>query len=392
MFLRSLAPGLASAAAYSLTVAVTIALAGSPVHAFETGARQALVIDDGTGMVLFEKDPDQQLPPASMSKLMTLYMLFEALRDGRVTMATEFDVSPHAQSMEGSRMFVEAGKKVPVEALIQGIIVQSGNDACVVVAEGLAGSEPAFAELMTRRAHELGMTQSAFRNASGLPEDGHHMSARDLVTLARHIIDDFPQYYPYFSETEYTWNGITQPNRNPLLKLGLGVDGLKTGHTSEAGYGLVGSAVQDGQRVLFMVGGLPSERARADETASVVKWAFGTFETVKFFAAGAPVANAEVWLGAAPTVPLVAPKNLQMLVPRTDRAGLKARVVYDGPLEAPIAAGDKVAALVVDVPGKDPVRFDLVAGADVARGGLGVRLNAAARLARDRALGAFAGN
>jgi len=371
---------------------VALAAAGPGVRAFETGAREALVIDNGTGMVMFEKNPDIPMPPASMSKLMTLYMLFEALRDGRVTMATEFEVSPHAQAMEGSRMFVEAGTRVPVEALIQGIVVQSGNDACVVVAEGLAGSEASFAELMTKRAHELGMSQSSFRNASGLPEDGHHMSARDLVTLARHIIDDFPQYYAYFSETEFTWNGIKQPNRNPLLKLGLGVDGLKTGHTAEAGYGLVASAVQDGQRVLFMVGGLPSERARADETASIVKWAFGTFETVKFFAKDAPVATAEVWLGAAPTVPLVAPKDLQMLVPREDRAGVRARVVYDGPIEAPVAAGDKVAALVVDVPGKETVRFELVAGADVPRGGIGVRLGAAARLARDRALGAFAGN
>ena len=370
---------------------VALAAAGPGVRAFETGAREALVIDNGTGMVMFEKNPDIPMPPASMSKLMTLYMLFEALRDGRVTMATEFEVSPHAQAMEGSRMFVEAGTRVPVEALIQGIVVQSGNDACVVVAEGLAGSEASFAELMTKRAHELGMSQSSFRNASGLPEDGHHMSARDLVTLARHIIDDFPQYYAYFSETEFTWNGIKQPNRNPLLKLGLGVDGLKTGHTAEAGYGLVASAVQDGQRVLFMVGGLPSERARADETASIVKWAFGTFETVKFFAKDAPVATAEVWLGAAPTVPLVAPKDLQMLVPREDRAGVRARVVYDGPIEAPVAAGDKVAALVVDVPGKDTVRFDLVAGADVARGGLGTRIGAAAQIARDRAFGFIQG-
>ena len=391
MSLRSLAPCLASSLA--LAVALTIATGGTAARAFETGARQALVIDDGTGMVLFEKDPDQQLPPASMSKLMTLYMLFEALRDGRVTMATEFNVSPHAQSMEGSRMFVEAGKTVPVEALIQGIIVQSGNDACVVVAEGLAGNEATFAELMTRRAHELGMTQSAFRNASGLPEEGHHMSARDLVTLARHIIDDFPQYYPYFSETEFTWNGITQPNRNPLLKLGLGVDGLKTGHTAEAGYGLVGSAVQDGQRVALH-GRRPAERAgagrrdRLDREVGLRHLRDG--EVLLRRTRRSP--TAEVWLGAAPTVPLVAPKDLQMLVPRADRAGVTARVVYDGPIEAPIAAGDKVAALVVDVPGKETVRFDLVAGADVPRGGLGVRLNAAARLARDRALGAFAGN
>jgi serine-type D-Ala-D-Ala carboxypeptidase (penicillin-binding protein 5/6) len=245
---------------------------------------------------------------------------------------------------------------------------------------------------MTRRAHELGMTGSAFRNASGLPEDGHHMSARDLVILARHIIHDFPEYYPYFSETEFTWNGIAQPNRNPLLKLGLGVDGLKTGHTSEAGYGLVASAVQEGQRVIFMVGGLPSEQARADETAAIVKWAFGSFETVSFFPSGATVANADVWLGAAPMVPLVAPRDIRMLVPRADRAGLKARVVYDGPLEAPLAAGDRVAALVVDVPGHEAVTFDLVAGADVPRGGLGVRLNAAARLARDRALDVISGH
>lgn len=382
MPLRPFATGLALVLAAATATAAT---------AFETGARQALVIDDGTGMVLFEKQPDTQLPPASMSKLMTLYMLFEALRDGRLTMETEFDVSPHAQSMEGSRMFVEAGTKVPVEALIQGIVVQSGNDACVVVAEGLAGSEAAFAEQMTKRAHELGMTNSAFRNASGLPDPGHHMSARDLVVLARHIIDDFPEYYPYFSETEFTWNKITQPNRNPLLKLGLGVDGLKTGHTAEAGYGLVASAVQNGQRVIFMVGGLDSERARADETAAIVKWAFGSFEPVRFFAEGATVATADVWLGAAPSVSLVAPRDIRMLVPRADRAALKARVVYEGPLEAPIAAGDKVADLVVDLPGRPPVVFDLVAGADVPRGGLVVRLNAAARLARDRALGAISG-
>ena len=356
---------------------LALALAPLAAGAFETKAREALVIDDATGMVLFEKNADQPMPPASMSKLMTLYMLFEALRDGRVTKDTVFNVSPHAQSMEGSRMFVEAGTTVPVEALIHGIIVQSGNDACVVVAEGLAGSEATFAEQMTKRAHELGMTNSAFTNASGLPEDGHHMSARDLVTLSRHIIDEFPEYYAYFKETEFTWNGITQPNRNPLLKLGLGVDGLKTGHTAEAGYGLVGSAVQNGQRILFMVGGLASESERAAETEAMVKWAFGAFDTVKFFDAGAEITQAEVWLGAAPQVPLVAPRDLQMLVPREERAGLKARVVYDGPIEAPIAQGQKLGALEVEVPGHETVAFDLVAGHDVPRGGLLTRINAA---------------
>jgi D-alanyl-D-alanine carboxypeptidase (penicillin-binding protein 5/6) len=372
-------------------LAAALALAPPSAGAFETAAREALVIDDGTGMVMFEKNADTPIPPASMSKLMTLYMLFEALRDGRVTRETEFTVSAKAQAMDGSRMFVEAGTSVPVEALIQGIIVQSGNDACVVVAEGLAGSEDTFAEQMTKRAHELGMTQSHFENASGWPAEGHVMSARDLVTLSRHIIDDFPEDYAYFQETEYTWNGITQPNRNPLLTMGLGVDGLKTGHTQEAGYGLVGSAMQNGQRIIFMVGGLGSEAERKSETESIVKWAFGAFDTMKFFDAGAEVAQAEVWLGATPQVAMVAPKTLQLLVPREDRSGVKAQVVYNDPIEAPIAQGQKLGALRVDVPGHDSVSFDLVAAADVPRGGLLTRINAAARLTRDRALGYLPG-
>lgn len=368
-------------------VAATVAIGPAGAAGFETKAREAFVVDDGTNLVLLDKNADAQVPPASMSKLMTLFLLFEAIRDGRVNLGTEFNVSPKAQAMGGSRMFVEAGTSVPVEALIQGIVVQSGNDACVVVAEGLAGSEATFAEQMTRRAHELGMTASSFRNASGWPAEGHVMSARDLVTLSQRIIHEFPEFYAYFSETEYAWNGITQPNRNPLLKLGIGADGLKTGHTSEAGYGLVGSAVQNGQRIVFMMGGLGSEAERASETEAIVKWAFGAFDTVKFFDAGETVAEADVWLGTQPQVAMVAPKTLQMLVPRDQRAGLSARVVYDGPVEAPLAAGQKIGALQVTMPGRDTVSFDLVAGSDVARGGLMTRIGAAAKLARDRAIG-----
>jgi serine-type D-Ala-D-Ala carboxypeptidase (penicillin-binding protein 5/6) len=375
----------------ALLLALAPLTAPDPARAFDTRAREALIVDHDTGMVLFTKDAGKPIPPASMSKLMTLYMLFEAIRDGRVTLETEFEVSPRAQAMGGSRMFAEAGTKVPVEALIHGIIVQSGNDACVVVAEGLAGSEAVFAEQMTRRAHDLGMTGSQFRNASGWPEEDHVMTPRDLVTLAGRIIDDFPQYYGYFAETEFTWNGITQPNRNPLLTLGIGADGLKTGHTAEAGYGLVGSAVQNGQRVVFMVGGLPSDRARAEETQAIVKWAFGAFDIVRFYDKDQPVAQADVWLGAAPQVPIVAPRDLQLLVPREERQGMKARVLYSGPIEAPIAAGQKLATLEVSVPGKDPVDFDLVAGADVPRGGLMTRIGAAARLTRDHALGYLPG-
>jgi D-alanyl-D-alanine carboxypeptidase (penicillin-binding protein 5/6) len=357
-----------------------------PVGALDTKAREALVVDHATGLTLYAKDAARPMPPASMSKLMTLYMLFEALRDGRVTEQTLFNVSAKAQAMGGSRMFVEAGTQVPVEALIHGIIVASGNDACVVVAEGLAGTEAAFSAQMTKRARELGMAHSTLKNASGWPDDGHEMSAEDLVTLSRRIISDFPQYYAYFSETEFTWNNITQPNRNPLLDAGIGADGLKTGHTEAAGYGLVGSAVQNGQRIVFAVTGLSSASERAAETESIVKWAFGSFDTVKFFPEGAVVTEAEVWLGATPTVPMVAPAALQMLVPREVRNEVAARVVYGGPIEAPIAAGQKLGELRVEVPGSGTATFDLVAGRAVARGGLLTRINAAARLTRDRAV------
>ena len=308
------------------------------------------MIDDTTGMVMYEKNADTPIPPASMSKLMTLYMLFEAIRDGRVTNDTEFLVTPHAQSMEGSRMFVEAGTKVRVADLIQGIIVQSGNDACVVVAEGLAGSEPTFAEQMTKRAQELGMTQSRFANASGLPDPGHVMSARDLVILARRIIDDFPEEYDYFSETEYTWNGIKQHNRNPLLELGLGVDGLKTGHTAEAGYGLVGSAHAERP-----AGALHGRRPRQREGARRRDPGAG-----------------EVGLRRLRPDPLLrggrhGDRGRRLARRREDRAGGRARrppharpargaqrrqgaVVYQGPIEAPIAKGQKLATLEVDGP------------------------------------------
>jgi serine-type D-Ala-D-Ala carboxypeptidase (penicillin-binding protein 5/6) len=313
-------------------------------------------------------------------------MLFEAIRDGRVTPETEFTVSARAQAMGGSRMFVEAGTSVPVIDLIRGIIVQSGNDACVVVAEGLAGTEEAFSIEMTRRAQALGMNETVLKNSSGWPAEGHLMSAEDLVLLSRLIIEEFPEFYAMFDETEYTWNGITQQNRNPLLTANIGADGLKTGHTSEAGYGLVGSAVQDGQRIVFMLSGLDGAGARRAEATSLVKWAFGAFDTVRYFSAGDTIAEAEVWMGTTDRVSLKAPRDLQMLVPRTARDGLTARVVYDGPIEAPVTAGQVLGHLVVEAPGIETVRFDLTAGADVPRGGFGARIGAAARLAQDRAL------
>lgn len=374
----------------SLAAAASLG-AALPATAFETLGKAALVVDHATGLTLYEKNAHEPRPPASMSKLMTLYMLFEALRDGRVTPDTEFTVSQKAQGMGGSRMFLEAGERVPVSALIDGIIVQSGNDACVVVAENLYGSESAFAAAMTKRAHELGMADSTFKNASGWPEPGHVMSAEDLVILARHIITDFPEQYAHFSKTEFTWNNITQQNRNPLLTAGVGADGLKTGHTEEAGYGLTGSAVRDGQRIVFVVSGLGSVRERATETTELVNWAFGAFEPLRFFDKGDEVARAEVWLGAAPTTPLVAPVDFTMLAPRGVRGSIKAHVLYDGPVRAPVTAGQEIGRLVVEAPGMAPTSYPLVAGADVPEGGLGVRLGAAGRLALERARGALAG-
>ena len=374
----------------SLAAAASLG-AALPATAFETLGKAALVVDHATGLTLYEKNAHEPRPPASMSKLMTLYMLFEALRDGRVTPDTEFTVSQKAQGMGGSRMFLEAGERVPVSALIDGIIVQSGNDACVVVAENLYGSESAFAAAMTKRAHELGMADSTFKNASGWPEPGHVMSAEDLVILARHIITDFPEQYAHFSKTEFTWNNITQQNRNPLLTAGVGADGLKTGHTEEAGYGLTGSAVRDGQRIVFVVSGLGSVRERATETTELVNWAFGAFEPLRFFDKGEEVARAEVWLGAAPTTPLVAPVDFTMLAPRGARGSIKAHVLYDGPVRAPVTAGQEIGRLVVEAPGMAPTSYPLVAGTDVPEGGLGVRLGAAGRLALERARGALAG-
>jgi serine-type D-Ala-D-Ala carboxypeptidase (penicillin-binding protein 5/6) len=373
--------------AFVLSLAATL-WSGS-AQAFDTSARAALVVDHATGLVLLEKDAHVPLPPASMSKLMTLYMLFEAIRDGRVTPETEFVVSNRAQAMGGSRMFVEAGTTVTVLDLIRGIIVQSGNDACVVVAEGLAGSEAAFAERMTERARQLGLNDSVLKNSSGWPEEGHLMSAWDLVQLSRMLIDEFPEYYTMFDEVEFTYNGITQQNRNPLLTLGIGADGLKTGHTQEAGYGLVGSAVQDGQRIVFMVTGLEGMQERRIETEQLVRWAFSAFQPVQLYRSGETIGQAEVWMGERATVPIVAPRDLQMLIEAGTRETLSAEIVYTGPVAAPVAQGQTIARLAVRQPGKETAHFDLAAGADVPEGGLMTRVEAAAMLVRDRALAAL---
>ena len=242
-------------------------LAALPAQAFDTSARAAYVLDQTTGTVLLSKNADEPLPPASMSKLMTLYVAFEAIRDGRLSLDERLPVSSHAMSYKGSTMFLDTTDRVRVEDLLRGIIVLSGNDACVVIAEALSpdGTEAGFARFMTRRARQLGMDNSTFMNSNGWPQAGHMMSVHDLAILAQHIIEDFPEFYPMFAETEFKFDGRAPQNvrnRNPLLSLQIGADGLKTGHTSEAGYGLVGSAKQDDRRVIFVITGLDSTQSR----------------------------------------------------------------------------------------------------------------------------------
>ncbi|MFD1343157.1 D-alanyl-D-alanine carboxypeptidase family protein [Litorisediminicola beolgyonensis] len=350
-----------------------------PGHAFDTSARAAFVLDQTTGTVLLAKNADEALPPASMSKLMTLYMAFEAIREGRLTLDERLPVSSHAMSYGGSTMFLDTTDRVRVEDLLRGIIVLSGNDACAVIAEALSpdGTERGFAELMTRRAQQLGMSNSSFRNSNGWPAEGHVMSMRDLALLANHLITDFPQFYPMFAEKKFEFDGRApqnSSNRNPLLGLGIGADGLKTGHTQEAGYGLVGSAKQGERRVIFALTGLDSTRARAEESEAIVNWAFRQFAEEQVTKAGVTIARADVWMGAADTVGLMTEKDTEMLLPVLTGGGLEAEVVYTGPLEAPIEKGQKLADLLIRPEGLPEHRVPLVAAEAVPQGGVLTRL------------------
>jgi len=377
-----------------LPALILLALAALPARAFETAASAAWVYDMTTGTVLMDKNADLPVPPASMSKLMTINMLFEALKDGRVTMDTTFAVSDRAVQMTregGSTMMLQQDDRPTVKELIQGIVVNSGNDATVVVAEGLAGTEASFSAQMTQRAQALGMTASVFTNASGWPDPNHRMSMRDLGILGKRLIEEFPEYYPYFAETEYTYKGRSPDNRfnrNPLLKLGIGADGLKTGHTIEAGYGLVGSAKQGDRRIIFAFTGLASDQARAEEAERIIGWAFRQFSEKTVAKAGLRVAEAEVHLGTVDTVGLVPAKDVRLLLPALVQDGLTAEVVYNGPLIAPVIKGTEVAEMIIQAPGLPDRRVPLVAEADVGKAGFVKRLTSAAGALYDRYLGA----
>lgn len=358
--------------------------ASTHAHAadIETKAREAILLDPTTSTVILNKSGDESMPPASMSKQMTVYMLFESLKDGRVSLDDKFRVSENAwrkggAGSGGSTMFLPPNSEVRVEDLIRGIIVQSGNDACIVVAENLAGSEEAFARRMTDKALELGMKNSNFVNSTGWPDPEHRTTARDLAVLAKRTIHDFPEYFHYYAEKEFTYNKIRQANRNPLMYGYAGADGMKTGHTEEAGYGLTGTAMQDGRRLIVVVNGLESSKDRASEGAKLLDWGFREFGNYALFKSGDTVDTAPVWLGATPTVGLKIAQDIHLTMTKKDRRAMKVTVRYQSPVPAPIHAGQQIGMLTIEAPDFKTIEAPLLASQDIAQLGIIGRLGAA---------------
>ena len=354
----------------------------SAAYSFDTKAKAAYLIDQTSGAVLLSKNSDLPLPPASMSKLMTLYMTFEFIKAGKLSLDEKLPVSKTAANYTGSTMFLNPTDRVAVLDLIRGIIVLSGNDACAVLAEALSpdGTEAGFAKLMTQRAKQIGLEDSTFKNSNGWPAKGHLMSVRDLGILAQKLITDFPEYYPMFAEQTYKFDGrapANTRNRNPLLGLGIGADGLKTGHTKEAGYGLVGSAEQDGRRIIFVLSGLNNLEDRAQEAETIVNWAFRQFTMEKFATDGSEIGKAKVWNGKSRDVSLVLENDLNVMIPVLSSSKPIFSIEYVGPIKAPIKKGDKIAELLIKSEDLPETRHSLVAGNSVPRGGFFVQVRTA---------------
>lgn len=351
--------------------AVPSARAQAAGAGFSSPATHAAIMDFDTGVLLYCQDCETPMPPASMSKLMTVLLVAERLRDGRLTQNTRFTVSEYAwrngAMSDGSHMFLELNSQVSVGDLLRGVIVVSANDACIALAEGISGSEEAFVAEMNKRAQELGLRSARFRNVTGLPDPEHMISAADLARLARHLINTDPELYRVYSQPSFTYNNRTQENRNPLLGMFAGADGVKTGHTTASGYGLVGSAVLNGQRRIIVFNGMPTMAARRAEADRMMRAAFFDFSVTRLAEAGAEMGEAQVWLGGRRAVPLVAQQPIVLGGPRGVQTGLSAHIAYDGPLRAPIREGDVVARLVVEGPGFPAREFPLAAGRNIGR-------------------------
>ena len=352
------------------TLALFLVLAVPPAAEaarIETNAREAILLDYDTGQVLYQKNADDPMPPASMTKIMTVFLAFERLADGRLKMDDEIPISEKAWRKGGSKMFVEIGSRVSVHAILHGIIVQSGNDAAIALAEAIAGTEEAFAELMTEEAAAIGIENATFRNATGWPDPEHRMTARGLAILAAETIRRFPEHYKIYAEETFTYNEIKQGNRNPLLYKGMGADGLKTGHTENAGYGLTASAKRGDRRLVMVVNGLDSVSQRASESERLIEWGFREFDNYKLLERGEAIDQAAVWLGDQPTVPLVTEDELFLTLPRAARKEMRVTVEYEGPIPAPIVKGQVLARMRIAAPDMEDRVVPLLAGEDVGK-------------------------
>ncbi|WP_408740267.1 D-alanyl-D-alanine carboxypeptidase family protein [Acetobacter sp. AN02] len=347
--------------------------ATSPLGPVDTVARWAFIVDFTSGTVLLEKAADDHMPPSSLTKMMTAYVVFAMLRAGRIRLDQSFPVSERAWQMQGSKMFVPLGGMVSVEELIQGMLIQSGNDACIVLAEGIAGSEEQFVNLMNDTAGKLGMANTHYMNSTGWPSDNHYMSARDTATIAVHLIRDFPEYYHYFSETEFKYNKISQGNRNVLVDKGL-ADGLKTGHTDAGGYGLCASSLRNGRRVVMAINGMASSNERAHEGERLMAWAFANFESVPLLKKGQVLEQVPVWNGTARTVPGTPAQDLTLTLPRGWQSKVHFSVDYNQPVPAPVAAGQAVGQITIALDGGQNIPVPLVAGNAVPKLGFGGRI------------------
>ncbi len=352
-----------------------VANAQAQTPLFETRAKQAFMIDAETGTILYSKNPDAPFPPASLAKLMTMEVVFHGLKTGKLMLDTEFPVSEHAWRTGGapsrtSTMFAALKSSIRVEDLIQGVVVQAANDGCIILGEGMAGSESAFAELMNERARELGLAKSTFVNATGLPGEGQSVTARELVALAAHLWREYPDLYRYYAQADFTWNKIFQRNRNPLLGLNIGADGLGTGFAEDSGFAIVGSAARDGRRVFIAMSGMDSDAQRAEEARRMIEWGMRGFDRMEIYAAGEVVGEAKTYGGAKSGVALRAAGPVAIFVPVANRDRLIARIVYEGPVVAPVEEGTPIGALKVWIGDTMSQETPLYAAESVGRGSI----------------------
>lgn len=370
------ATGLRVTALFCLALAWAVqTVAAQQPQLYETRAAQAFLIDAETGTVLFSKDPDRKIPPASLAKLMTMEVVFHAIKSGRLTLDDEFSVSENAWRTGGapsrtSTMFAELGSSIRLEDLIQGVIVQSANDGCIIIAEGMAGSEENFARLMTERARAIGLNDLTFTNSTGLPAEGQWVTVRELALLGRHIQREYPEFYAYYSQLDFTWNRIFQRNRNPLLRMNIGADGMKTGYTEASGYAILGSVEREGRRLFAAMSGMASEREREEEARRILEWGLRAFEKLELFAEGEVVGEARTFGAEKKGLALKASGPVAIFVPVANRDRMIARIVYDGPVMAPVEEGARIGALRVWIGDTMSQETPLYAAESLERGSL----------------------